>query len=224
MGDDNLVPLFTPALGALLLRAEDLKGSPLGEAEVIRIRDEAAVIMMTREDAAAMAESRGEDIDPENCWYDWQMLRRELGRKPDIDPGARFSYVASGDEAYRKTILDAQDTLGEFRKLAEVKRGAGVYAQVKTLLEEPGYRAFMWLIVRADESAGFLAEIIELPGNFTQFTIGQQIRVNDADVMDWMILEHGTLHGGYSLRYSRDKLDEAGKAKFDEHVGVRVYA
>jgi uncharacterized protein YegJ (DUF2314 family) len=63
-----------------------------------------------------------------------------------------------------------------------------------------------------------------LPGNFTQFSVGQKIRVQDADVMDWMILDQDTLHGGYSLRYSRAKLDEAGKARFDSHVGVRVYA
>jgi hypothetical protein len=156
MSDEKLVPVFIPALGAVLLAAEDTKGTPLGEAEVLSIRDEASIIMMEPEDAAKMVESRGYDIDPENCWYDWQMLRRELGRKPDIDPGARFSYVASDEEEYRNTILNAQLTLGEFRKLAGEKRGDGMYAQVKTLLEEPGYRAFMWLVVRADEGESFL--------------------------------------------------------------------
>jgi hypothetical protein len=39
------------------------------------------------------------DVDPENCWYDFQMLRRELGRRPDVDPGARVRHFARDDQA-----------------------------------------------------------------------------------------------------------------------------
>jgi hypothetical protein len=62
------VPVFIPALGTLLIHAEDLKGEPLSYGEVIRIRDKAACIMMRTEDARKLDESRGyRDIDPENC-------------------------------------------------------------------------------------------------------------------------------------------------------------
>lgn len=82
MADDQpLVPIFMPALAPLMIEAEELKGSPLTEAEVRRIRDEALSVMTPRDVARAVAESRGyEDLDPENCWGDWQALRRELGR------------------------------------------------------------------------------------------------------------------------------------------------
>ena len=92
------------------------------------------------------------------------------------------------------------------------------------LVLEPGYRAYLWLLMCVDEGIGFVGEIYELPDQFTQFTLGQQLSVPDVDVMDWMILEGGTLHGGYSLRYNRAQLDEAGRQRFDEHLGVRVYA
>ena len=110
--EPELTPVFMPALSTLLIAAEDEKGAPLDEAEVWEIRDSATCIMMQQADAAKMTESRGYlDIDPENGWYDWQMLRRELGRKPDLDPGARVDYINSQDEGYQRTIKQAQDCL-----------------------------------------------------------------------------------------------------------------
>ena len=86
--DADLIPVFVPALGAILIAAEDQKGTPLTADEVISIRDKAACVMMSTSRAERLAESRGyDDIDPENCWYEWQMLRRELNRRPDLDPG-----------------------------------------------------------------------------------------------------------------------------------------
>ena len=63
-----LVPVFIPSLSAVLVAAEDKKGAPLTESEVIQIRDKSPCIMMEREDAAKLVESRGyRDVDPENA-------------------------------------------------------------------------------------------------------------------------------------------------------------
>jgi hypothetical protein len=70
------VKLFIPALALILARAEQLKQGPLTAEEVEKICREAPHIMMTAADAAAMAETRGPDIDPENCWQDWQRFRQ----------------------------------------------------------------------------------------------------------------------------------------------------
>ncbi|WP_197504283.1 MULTISPECIES: hypothetical protein [unclassified Mesorhizobium] len=68
-----------PSLVATLLNRERAKGSPLTEEEVIQIRDSCPAIALTREDARRMDESRGYlDIDPENCWVEWQRVRLEL--------------------------------------------------------------------------------------------------------------------------------------------------
>src|SRR4051794_12441073 len=115
---EELVPVFIPALGPLLIHAEDLKGKPLTFDEVIRIRDKAACIMMRTEHAHKLDESRGyRDIDPENCWFDWQHLRREMGRKPDLDPGPRTNLIRSSDPEYQQTIRDARATLDRFRSM-----------------------------------------------------------------------------------------------------------
>lgn len=224
MNDDkDLIPVFMPALSAILINAEDKKGSPLDADEVIEIRDNAVCMMMERSQADSMAQSRGyTDIDPENCWYDWQMLRRELGRKPDLDPGARFSYINTADEDFQKTIAEAQATLNTFRNM--IAQGADEYFPlVKTLLAEADYHANMWLLVQEIKGNGFVAEIFELPGEFKQYEVGMSLEVAEQDIQDWMINDNGTLYGGYSLRYSRSCMTEVEQLEFDQHIGVERY-
>lgn len=225
MQDDALLPLFVPALCTLLIHAEDAKGSPLDEAEALAIRDEASVIMMPPDAIAKMAESRGyADIDPDNCWYDWQMLRRELGRKPDLDPGARVALVSDHDPAFLDTVEHAQRTLDMFRDLLSKDDMRDATALVKTLLQETGARAYLWLVVVSHDAEGFVGEIFELPGGFEDHAVGARVAVANADAMDWMINDAGTLHGGFSLRLARSRLAPTERDAFDRHLGVRVYA
>src|SRR5437016_11753647 len=80
--NEPLVPVFIPALAPLLLRAEQLKGKPLTETEVLRIRDKATCVMMPADAARQMEENRGyPDIDPENCWAEWQQRRLGLSEQ-----------------------------------------------------------------------------------------------------------------------------------------------
>lgn len=76
----SLVPVFIPRLATLLVRAEELKGEPLTEDEAMAIRDHAICVMLPAENAEAMTEVRGPDIDPDEYWTGWQRLRTELGR------------------------------------------------------------------------------------------------------------------------------------------------
>jgi hypothetical protein len=77
--DDDRVPVFTPALVALLIHAEELNGSPLTRNQVIAIRDNADCVMLPASAKAEMEEERGyADIDPERCWEDWWIVRAKL--------------------------------------------------------------------------------------------------------------------------------------------------
>ena len=70
---------FMPSLVATLLQAEQEKGCPLTEAEVLQIRDHAPVVAVRPSDIPALEEKRGyQDLDPETCWQQWQLARKEL--------------------------------------------------------------------------------------------------------------------------------------------------
>jgi hypothetical protein len=72
-----LVPI--PSLAATLLAAQTKKGSPLTKAEVELIRDKATVVASSPESVDSINKPRGyKDIDPVNCWDEWQALRSTL--------------------------------------------------------------------------------------------------------------------------------------------------
>lgn len=77
--DDDLVPVFMPALVTLLISAEELNGSPLTRNQAIAIRDNANCVMLPPSAKAEIEEERGySDIDPERCWEDWLIVRAKL--------------------------------------------------------------------------------------------------------------------------------------------------
>jgi hypothetical protein len=78
-GNVGLIIYPVPSLVAILLNRERAKGSPLTEEEVIQIRDNCEAIAVPPDVARKMDESRGYcDIDPENCWEEWQQARKDL--------------------------------------------------------------------------------------------------------------------------------------------------
>ena len=178
--------------------------------------------MMRTEDAAEMAELRGyADIDPENCWYDWQMLRR-TGRKPDVDAGAKVNLVRSSDPAYPATVQAARSTLDDFRNMIPQYDAYSVLVKTK-LIDEEG-SAFVWLFKTRATDDGFVAQLFEIPDSIPSFRVGQEIVVSTDAVVDWMINDNGKLHGGFSLRYHRERLHPSERGAFDEHIGVTEYA
>ena len=79
MSTEALIPVFMPTLVSVLLRHERDKGSPLTEVEVLSIRNKSVAIMLRQSAAAEIARKRGyDDIDPENCWSQWQKMRTQL--------------------------------------------------------------------------------------------------------------------------------------------------
>lgn len=221
----DLVPYFIPSLSAILVNAEDKKGSPLEYDEVIRIRDKSTCIMMDLADARKMDESRGYvDIDPENIWYAWQMLRREMGRKPDLGPGPSFAQINSSSDEYQKTIKEARNSLPDFRAMLPPDGSPRFEAMVKLRLSDGDNSAFMWLANTRLDGDGFVAEIFEVPKFLGNIEVGQAFNISVDELVDWMVNEGGILYGGFSLRLHRSTLSRNEQKAFDEHVGVSKYA
>ena len=224
MQPKQLVPVFMPALGLLLIHAEDQKGEPLSYDEVIRIRDKAPCIMMRAEHARKLAESRGGDIDPENCWFDWQHLRRELGRKPDLDPGPKTILIRSSDPRYQQTIRDAHATLGQFRSMFPGDGSPRREAMVKTEVRQGEHKALMWLSNTRLSGTSFFAEFFEISESFTSYHVGDELEIPEGSLLDWMVNDQGVLYGGFSIRYYRSTLPENERDEYDRYLGVTEYA
>jgi hypothetical protein len=75
LSTDPLFHVFIPALVSLLKAAEDRKGTPLSENEVLGIRDNANTTAVPVSAAFALEEERRfRDIVPEECWKEWQRV------------------------------------------------------------------------------------------------------------------------------------------------------
>ena len=51
----------------------------------------------------------------------------------------------------------------------------------------------------------------------------EKIKIKPEDISDWMINDHGHLHGGWSVRLQRSKLPETEQEEFDEGAGIKNY-
>ena len=223
---EDLVAVFVPALAAILIHAEDEKDAPLTYDEVLSIRDGAACIMMTPDKALHMDETRGYcDIDPENCWYEWQMLRRELGRQPELDAGAKVRHVDSSDSIWQQSVEEARDSLDHFRQLlADIGSRPQVSTMIKTRLSSDASSVLLWLHHVQVVDGGFVADVFELPSGFDGYDVGDEIEVAADCVLDWAVNDQGTLRGGFSLRATRESLSEDEQQEFDDFIGVTNYA
>ena len=68
-----------PSLVSVLLHHEREKASPLTEDEVIAIRNKSVAVMLRQSAALEISQKRGyDDLDPENCWLEWQRVRAQL--------------------------------------------------------------------------------------------------------------------------------------------------
>jgi hypothetical protein len=73
---DGLAILFMPSLAALLTRAEELKGSPLTEEKVLKVRDAANAVVTRADVAEAVVKERGyPEVDVSKTWVSWQAIR-----------------------------------------------------------------------------------------------------------------------------------------------------
>ena len=220
----KLIPVFIPSLGSLLINAEDKKASPLDENEVIQVRNKATVMMMKPADAQKLNERRGySDVDPENCWHDWQNLRDRLGRKPTLPAGPRFTQIGRADAEFNRTIEHARMTLSVFRKYVASEKNGAVH-MLKTQLTEDDKKSYMWLNDARECEGGFMGNLFEVPRNFTRHHVGQEIFVPSDSVMDWMVNDHGCVHGGFSIRLMRQRKPETEQRQFDQYMGVTSYA
>ena len=135
-----------------------------------------------------------------------------------------FMAIRDSDPEFRQTVLDAQASLPDFRRLLRSPDCADWYPCVKTRLTAGKETAFVWLLVVRDTADGFVASVFEIPPEFEGIAVGDHITVSDSEVMDWMVNQSGLLRGGLSLRFQRSKLPPERRAWFDQHFGVSEYA
>jgi uncharacterized protein YegJ (DUF2314 family) len=70
----------------------------------------------------------------------------------------------------------------------------------------------------------FSGTFFEVPKELTKWhEVGERLAFEADDIFDWMLLENGHLHGGFTIRVAREGLSPDERPRYDRFVGVAVY-
>jgi uncharacterized protein YegJ (DUF2314 family) len=150
----------------------------------------------------------------------------------EYSPEPLFAAISGRDVAFQAAYSLAASTLPHFIALLEQRDGA--IFSVKLRFRDPDESerlgedrfAYIWLtsICYHPDDRVFSGVFFELPAEFQKWhQVGEHLVFEPEDVFDWMVLQGGHLHGGFTLRVSRSKMPESERESFDKQIGVRVY-
>jgi uncharacterized protein YegJ (DUF2314 family) len=104
----------------------------------------------------------------------------------------------TGDKDMQSAKKTGKSTLPRFRELIAAGT-AGTYT-VKFPLTQNGATEHIWLQLTDYRDGRFTGRLANQPVNGTQYSMGQQMTVAEADVEDWMIRGDDRIYGGYTVR------------------------
>jgi len=122
--------------------------------------------------------------------------------------------------------LRARETLAGFRTAFTERRFGRAFYGVKLHFPQPDGREghHVWLSLTQLFADLYFCSLIELPSDLVGLKADETKLATDDDVEDWMIMDNGTLYGGFSLRAIRQQLSASEQAEYDSYMGVISYA
>jgi len=142
------------------------------------------------------------------------------------NPKSEPAFMMLKREDVAEASRQAQESFGAFHQAMIERKYPNAFFNIKANFSEADGRegANLWVAVSQIRSDGYLCEPFELPKGFTGLQPGQKVLLQPNNVLDWMIVDDGTLYGGYSLRIQRAHVPDERKSQYDEFLGVTTYS
>lgn len=96
--------------------------------------------------------------------------------------------------------------------------------QVKARICDGDESAYFWTILVDVSDEGLTVELFEVPPEFANHRVGQQLLLRNHDVYDWCINRNGTLIGGFSRRLQRERTPPEERHQYDLYSGEIAFA
>jgi uncharacterized protein YegJ (DUF2314 family) len=135
-------------------------------------------------------------------------------------------YAFRSPESLVEAVAKAKARLPAFQAALTGFTHRGAFHGVKVHFPHPDGQEglHIWLRVNQYFADLYFSSLIERSPEFVGLKMDETKLVGDDEVEDWMILDRGTLFGGFSFRAIRDQMPEAERVAMDEHMGVTAYA
>ncbi|MBB2147771.1 YegJ family protein [Pedobacter gandavensis] len=136
-----------------------------------------------------------------------------------------LGYIPKEDERMNWAIEKARLTLWYFEEHLKRPKPGQDYFSIKVMVKDQDRVEHLWLTAPDfDEEGNLYGRVGNEPIQVNNIKLGQQIGIGRSLISDWMIVEHGILLGGYTIRAVRDVLPDIEKELFDESIGIAIDA
>jgi len=135
-------------------------------------------------------------------------------------------YRVQDHAAMDAAIARAKADLATFRSALERPSPTQTYFSVKKPFpyrkDGEEHQEHIWIQDVKLTGNGFTGTVGNEPVDTRDVALGESVLVKDEDVSDWMIVDGGTLIGGFTIRVLRDSLSEQERNSFDQSVPFRI--
>ena len=146
--------------------------------------------------------------------------------------GGLFMAISQNDADFQLAYAQAAATVPQF--IEHLQHSGNAFYCAKLRFRDPDQSErlgenrflFLWLNAVHYHAAErlFSGAFFEVPPELQKWhQVGQRLAFDPEDIFDWMVLQDGRLHGGFTLRVARSKRPEAERESYDRYVGVAVY-
>jgi len=130
--------------------------------------------------------------------------------------------VPRNDPDMELAFLDARRTIEQFIRHVQNPTATQGFFAVKVKLSVGDRDEYIWINDVTYDGRIFVGHT----GNKTDFlpelSLGDEYKVSQGDICDWMFVEQGKLMGGYTIRAARDKMTPENRKLLDASLWFAV--
>ncbi|MEO0619925.1 MAG: DUF2314 domain-containing protein [Pseudomonadota bacterium] len=116
---------------------------------------------------------------------------------------------SSGNVTMNAAVAAARATLPLFWSRFMTRAASDTRFSIKVKISDKGYNEHFWTRNVERDGDTIHAVIANDPNRVTTVKLGQRIKVDPADISDWMHWRDGKMHGAYTLRVMLPRLPKA---------------
>ena len=141
-----------------------------------------------------------------------------VGKRADWN--ISFSY--EGDTELRDAAMDARASLDGFVERLPELRATGAFTSVKFPLIENDITEHVWMSDVAFDGETLTGYLASEPLHHAGWSFGDRVSVPVDHVLDWAVIDDGTLYGGFSIYVLRRRSSPEDRQTHDEHRGFAL--
>ena len=131
--------------------------------------------------------------------------------------------AAKNMSIFNEAKRDAQKSYPTFLREFDNKKKSRAYNySIRMSFQGFNTQEFLWLENLRYEIGVLNGIVSSDPKAITDVKKGDKLAIVPSRIVDWMFIKQDTLHGGYTIKVTRDQLTGEARKKFDKNFGFVI--